>query len=118
MDDALTLHEVGLVWVADELRSIRAAMKEQKAREAELADTLKVALEAGIEVPGAKLAEAAPKLKWAPNALGTARGLSPDLVREELVPTSSIEPELLDRCKELGLVQTEQPAPRLILEKN
>ena len=100
-----------------ELRQLRAAMKKQKAREAELADTLKVALEAGIDVPGAKLAEAAPKLNWAPNALGTARELAPDLVREELVPTSLVEPELLDRCKELGLVKTETPTPRLILTK-
>ena len=69
-----------------ELQQLRAAMKKQKAREAELADTLKAALAVGIEVPGVKLAEAAPKLTWAPNALGTARELAPDLVREELVP--------------------------------
>jgi len=115
--DAYDAYQKQLEDALAELKALRAELKPKLGREAELSEFLKSALSVGFSVPGAKLAEAKPRTKWAPGAFASARELSPELVREDLVPVSSVEPELLDRCKELGLVKTEEPAPRLIISK-
>lgn len=102
----------------EELRHLRREIKKLQAEEKALANDIRIALQCGLSVPGARLSAVTAQDKWAAHALATALEIAPkQLTKPALVPVKDLTAEQLEECKTHGIIETATPQPNVILDK-